>query len=249
MLTTFMTSSSNACALKRLVTIIPVLGILILASCSSLKSQKHTVDYFADNAYSNAVATVQHPAGEYYKGVTYVAYQGPLEDPYVAAYDHTIGRWSGPFKAGESILGKTPGAKIDNHGKPAMVIDDAGYIHLVFGGHGGLTSHGTNPLGDIHNGQQIHVVTKKPLDISSWEVLDNIPPFGTYSQFVKMDNGDIYCFIATVPIAATGFTSNQPTKAVVFHPLYPYLRLSFEQILQALTTHGMPGSQKVMVTR
>jgi len=28
----------------------------------------------------------------------------------------------------------------------------------------------------------------------SWEELDNIPPFGTYNQFVKMDNGDIYLF-------------------------------------------------------
>jgi len=26
------------------------------------------------------------------------------------------------------------------------------------------------------------------------EVLDNVDPFGTYSQFVKMDDGDIYLF-------------------------------------------------------
>ena len=152
------------------------------------------VHYFTDNGFSAAVKVLQHPAGEHYKGVTYVAYQGPLEDPYVASYDHGKDMWSGPFKAGESILGKTPGTKIDNHGKPAMIIDDTGYIHLVFGGHGGLTSHGTNPLGDVHNGQMIHVVTKNPLDISSWEVLDNIPPFGTYNQLIKMDNGDIYLF-------------------------------------------------------
>ncbi len=158
------------------------------------KQDTTIVDYFTDNGFSNAVATIQHPVGEYYKGVTYVTYQGPLEDPYVAAYSHTSNTWLGPFKAGVSVLGKTSGAKIDNHGKPAMVIDNAGYIHLVFGGHGGLPSHGINPLGDIHNGKQIHVVSKRPQDISSWEVLDNIPPFGTYNQFVKMDNGDIYLF-------------------------------------------------------
>ncbi|NIP16728.1 MAG: hypothetical protein GWM87_00115, partial [Xanthomonadales bacterium] len=101
------------------------------------------MDYFADNGYSNTVSTMQHPAGEHYEGVTYVAYQGPLEDPYVAAYDHAADQWTGPFKAGESILGKTPGAGIDNHGKPALVVDAQGYIHLVFGGHGGLPSHGT----------------------------------------------------------------------------------------------------------
>jgi hypothetical protein len=137
---------------------------------------------------------MQHPAGEYYEGVTYVAYQGPLEDPYVASYDHAAGEWSGPFKAGASIMGKTPGAKIDNHGKPALIVDGDGYIHLVFGGHGGLPSHGTNELGNTHKGQQIHVVSKRPRDISEWEVLDNISPFGTYNQFVKMNNGDIYLF-------------------------------------------------------
>ena len=152
------------------------------------------VDYFTNNAYSNTVGTMQHPSGEHFEGVTYVAYQGPLEDPYVAAYDHAAGEWSGPFKAGESIMGKTPGAKIDNHGKPALIVDREGYIHLVFGGHGGLPSHGTNELGNTHNGQQIHVVSKRPRDISEWEVLDNISPFGTYNQFVKMDNGDIYLF-------------------------------------------------------
>jgi len=152
------------------------------------------VDYFTDNGLSNTVKTMQHPAGEYYKGVTYVSYQGPLEDPYVAAYRHVTGEWLGPFKAGISTLGKTPGKKIDNHGKPAMMIDDLGYIHLIFGGHGGLPEHGVNTLGNTHGGRQIHVVTKNPQDISSWEVLDNISPFGTYSQFVKMDNGDIYYF-------------------------------------------------------
>jgi hypothetical protein len=161
-------------------------------SSNAAKDASPLVDYFADNGYGNAVRTMQHPAGEYHEGVTYVAYQGSLEDPYVAAYDHEKMQWSGPYKAGESVLGKNPDAKIDNHGKPAMIIDDVGYIHLVFGGHGGLPSYGENTLGNTHLGRMKHVVSKKPLDISSWEELDNIPPFGTYNQFVKMDNGDIY---------------------------------------------------------
>jgi hypothetical protein len=152
------------------------------------------VDYFVDNGYGTPVAPIQHPAGEYYRGVTYVAYQGWLEDPYVVAYDHEEGQWLGPFKAGESVLGKDPNTKIDNHGKPAMIIDDAGYIHLVFGGHGGLPSYGKNPLGNTHFGRMKHVASKNPLDISSWEELDNIPPFGTYNQFVKMYNSDLYLF-------------------------------------------------------
>jgi len=152
------------------------------------------VDYFTNNGFSGTVGTMQHPSGEYFEGVTYVSYQGPLEDPYVAAYDHDSDTWSGPFKAGESIMGKDPNHKIDNHGKPALVVDAEGYIHLVFGGHGGLPEHGENLLGNTHYGKMIHVVTKRPRDISEWEVLDNISPFGTYNQFVKMDNGDIYLF-------------------------------------------------------
>jgi len=169
-------------------------GIVLAMSAQAAQRTSGMVNYFADNGFGAPVKTMQHPSGEFYRGVTYVAYQGSLEDPYVAAYDHATGTWSGPFKAGESVLGKNPDAKIDNHGKPAMVIDEAGTIHLVFGGHGGLPMYGENPLGNTHTGRMIHVVTKNPLDVSSWKVLDNIPPFGTYNQFVKMDNGDIYLF-------------------------------------------------------
>jgi hypothetical protein len=175
-------------------TVIIVLGIAVLACSQATAETGPHVDYFTNNGYSNTISTMQHPAGEHYKGVTYVAYQGPLEDPYVAAYDHTNGKWLGPFKAGISEMGKTPGAEIDNHGKPTLVIDDEGYIHLFFGGHGGMPAHGTNEFGNTHRGRQIHVVSKRPQDISSWEVLDNVSPFGTYNQTVKMDNGDIYLF-------------------------------------------------------
>jgi hypothetical protein len=176
---------------------------IILISCNgrknnaSVKSNETSeVAYFADNGFGNAVALVQHPAGIYHKGITYVCYQGSLEDPYIASYNHTTGEWKGPFKAGVSEMGKDPNRpkKIDNHGKPSMIIDDAGYIHITFGGHGGMRKHGNNPLGNYSYGKNMHVVSQKPLDISSWEQLDNIPPFGTYNQFIKMDNGDIYLF-------------------------------------------------------
>ena len=175
---------------------------LILVGCNSNKKisptegDNQTVDYFADNGFGNAVAVVQHPAGVFHKDVTYVCYQGPLEDPYVASYNHKTGEWKGPFKAGVSEMGKDSNRKkkIDNHGKPAILIDDAGYIHIAFGGHGGTSSDGKNPLGNYHYGKNLHAVSKKPLDISVWETQDNISLFGTYSQFIKMDNGDIYLF-------------------------------------------------------
>ena len=165
-------------------------------SQKTIDKEGEMVDYFADNGFGNAVAIVQHPSGVYHKGITYVAYQGPLEDPYVASYNHTTKEWKGPFKAGVSQMGKDPNRKknIDNHGKPALLIDDEGYIHIAFGGHGGKRGDGHNPLGNHHYGKNLHAVSKKPLDISEWETLYNISIFGTYSQFLKMDNGDMYLF-------------------------------------------------------
>jgi hypothetical protein len=176
---------------------ISALCLSCIAADAKPKSKSKKVDHFADNGYGNAVAVIQHPAGQHHKGITYVSYQGPLEDPYIAAYNHKTEEWTGPFKAGVSLMGKDPTRKrkIDNHGKPSMIIDDAGYIHIFFGGHGGVPDvHGDNPLGNHHYGENKHVVSKRPLDITEWEELDTIPPFGTYNQVVKMDNGDIYLF-------------------------------------------------------
>ena len=157
-----------------------------------------TVSYFTDNGFGNPVATLQHPCAEQYKDVTYIAYQGPHEDPYVCAYDHAAKTWSGPVMAGENTMGKSPDpvdpSEPDNHGRPALIVDGKGYIHLIFGGHGGKPALGVNRLGTPGNGRQTHVVSKNPGDITAWDVLDNVDPFGTYSQFVKMDDGDIYLF-------------------------------------------------------
>ena len=165
------------------------------ASSTSATSAQYT-DYFADDGLGNAVAVVQHPAGEHHNGITYVSYQGPLEDPYVATYNHATGEWDGPYRAGLSELGRMPltEGRIDNHGKPTLIIDDEGYIHIFYGGHGGSRRDGVNPLGNVHNGRNRHAVSARPYDITEWVDLDNIPAFGTYNQAVKMDNGDMYLF-------------------------------------------------------
>ncbi|WP_395344441.1 BNR-4 repeat-containing protein [Ningiella sp. W23] len=152
-------------------------------------------EYFVDNGTGNPLAVVQYPAGEYHKGVTYVSYQGPFEDPYVAAFNHQTQEWQGPFRAGTSELGRREGrTKFDNHGKPTLLIDDEGYIHIFYGGHGGDKHHGKNPLGNVHHGANKNSISKRPLDITEWEEVDNISVFGTYNQAIKMDNGDIYLF-------------------------------------------------------
>jgi hypothetical protein len=159
------------------------------------------VDHFTDNGFGNPSSTLQHPTGEHFKGTTYIAYQGPHEDSYVAAYHHATRKWSGPVLAGVNVMGKTPdpisNVEVDNHGKPAMMVDGKGYIHVVYGAHGGTPLLGENKLGTpggLRGGKLTHVVSRNPEDISSWVVLDNISPFGTYPQFVQMDDGDIYLF-------------------------------------------------------
>ncbi len=167
-----------------------------LGGVGSATAADAKVDHFADNALGNALAVVQQPAGIHKNGITYVSYQGPLEDPYVASYNHKTKTWQGPFKAGDSELGKdlTQPKNIDNHGKPTMMIDNLGHIHVFFGGHGGDARHGKNVKGNTHYAANKHVVSKRPYDITEWQELDTITPFGTYNQAVKMDNGDIYVF-------------------------------------------------------
>ncbi len=159
------------------------------------------VDYFTDNGFGNPSTTLQHPTGEFFKGTTYLAYQGPHEDSYVAAYNHAKKKWSGPVLAGVNLMGKTPdpvaNGELDNHGKPAMMVDSKGYIHVVYGAHGGSPVLGKNTLGtpgSLRGGKLTHLVSKNPEDISSWKVMENISPFGTYPQFVQMDDGTIYLF-------------------------------------------------------
>jgi hypothetical protein len=173
--------------------------ILLASAICTVGVYATEVEYFTDNGYGNPTATMQHPSGEFFEGTTYIAYQGPHEDPYVCSYHHATKQWSGPEKAGINLMGREQDAvtregRVDNHGRPAMIIDARGYIHLAFGGHGGSSSLGDNQRGAAGKGKQTHVVSKRPLDITEWEFLDNISPFGTYSQWVKMDNGDLYLF-------------------------------------------------------
>jgi len=171
-----------------------ITGVTILLTAYPAFAQAtEQCNYFSKYGFGTPVKTMQHPSAEYYNGVTYIAYQGYHEDAYVCAYNHNQKTWYGPYHAGVSLLGdKWP--EIDNHGRPTLVVSNDGYIHLFYGGHGGLKEFGENPLGSNGTGKQIHLVSKYPEDITEWEELPNVSPFGTYNQTVKMDNGDIYFF-------------------------------------------------------
>jgi len=187
----------SKCAFSLTVIVVALSGCV--SDRHSYPSQNQTADadtvaYFTDTGLSNPISILQHPAGEHANGVTYITYQGVLEDPYAAFYNHNTKKWSGPIKAGTSEMGKNPSRKIENHGKPALIIDDLGYTHIAFGGHGGTPELGVNKLGNYNYGKMKHVVSKRPYDITEWEERDNISPFGTYNQWLKMSNGDLYLF-------------------------------------------------------
>ncbi|KHT64381.1 hypothetical protein RJ45_06595 [Photobacterium gaetbulicola] len=171
-----------------------LLGSLWGGDIQAEDTPKDMVEYFTSSGFSTPVAIVNSPAGVYVNGVTYVTYQGAKTDPYIASYHHETQEWQGPYKAGTSLLGKDEASAKDSHGKPTMLIDNDEYIHLFFGGHGGSDAFGENELGNVFRGMNKHVVSVKPYDISEFEELDNISPFGNYNQAIKMDNGDIYLF-------------------------------------------------------
>ncbi|WP_371193876.1 BNR-4 repeat-containing protein [Glaciecola sp. SC05] len=126
----------------------------------------------------------------------YITYQGHLTDPYVASYDLKSHKWDGPYKAGHSTLSKD-GRKIDSHGRPIIEVDSQGYIHIIFGGHGGEREDGLNPLSidtPHAGGRMIHVVSTKPHDLSEFVEKDDISPFASYTKSYQMANGDIYFF-------------------------------------------------------
>jgi hypothetical protein len=148
--------------------------------------------HFTENLPGNP-----HRGWQYLDGDTlYITYQGKLTDPYVASYNVVTQEWKGPFKAAESTLSKGD-RKIDSHGRPIIEMDSNGYLHIVYGGHGGEREDGLNPLSidtPHAGGRMLHVVSKKPYDISEFEYVNDISPFASYTKSYKMGNGDIYLF-------------------------------------------------------
>lgn len=207
--------------------------LIMLCICCLFQTNAHsnanavdTVGYFANNGLGNSVAIIQHPAGVHFNDVTYVSYQGPEVAPYVASYNHTTKQWAGPFKAGNSDLGQVllETGRANSHGKPTMLIDDLGYIHIFYGGHGGGSKYGVNPYGRGGLARNKHAVSKKPYDITEWEDLDNISIFGTYNQAIKMDNGDIYLIYRHGAHRSDWVYQKSSDHGRTFAPVVPFLK-------------------------
>lgn len=150
-----------------------------------------------DGYFSGYLPKNRSPGDSHYRdGKIYIAYEGELTDPYITSYDVKTHKWDGPYKAGHNTLSKN-WRKLDGHGEPTMQQDDDGYFHITFGGHGGEQEDGLNPLSidtPHAGGRFTHVVSDKPNDISSFSPKNDVSPFASYAQSVKMSNGDMYFF-------------------------------------------------------
>ncbi len=94
-------------------------------------------DFFAKDTSGQAVYEDMaiKPQAIHRNGVTYIAYQGWLNDPYVIGYVHATETWDGPYKVGDNPL-NAGGNPLNTHGAPALHIDQAGHLHVFWGAHG-----------------------------------------------------------------------------------------------------------------
>lgn len=150
-----------------------LLGLVMLAAAFALSATPAvalTAPYFATNLPESGILgqMVNQPQAVRAVDVTYIAYQGPGLDPYVASYNWSTLKWSGPYRAG------TNAQVSDAHGAPAIFIDSAGYIHLYFGPHRAALSH---------------TMSAGPGRIDAWVAKPKIPGDITYPQIVRTADG------------------------------------------------------------
>ncbi len=127
-----------------------------------------TAPYFAPNLPENGIfgQMVDQPQAVHHGNVTYVAYQGPGLDPYIAAYHWDTKTWEGPVKA--AVNAQTT----DAHGSPSIFVDVNDYVHIFYGPH-------REPLS--------HAMSKVPNSISGgWTTMPKIGTDVTYPQVVRV---------------------------------------------------------------
>ncbi|MBN2405033.1 MAG: cell wall-binding repeat-containing protein [Coriobacteriia bacterium] len=130
--------------------------------------------YFARNGGQEAILSGMaiNPAAIRVGNVTYLAYQGPGFDPYVASYESATGVWRGPTRVGTNPL------KLDAHGAPALYLDPSGRLHAFYGSHNTAMQHSRQSSAG---------------PAASWEPLPALPA-GTYPQVASLSGDRMLLF-------------------------------------------------------
>jgi len=161
---------------RKLVALLLVMSMLVTGlGISPLHASAAQHPFFVKNGPKNAIfgQMANQPQAVRYGRYTFVAYQGPALDPYVAAWNHEANRWIGPYRAGVNPFKK------DSHGAPAIHVDGEGYVHVYYGAY-------HTPL--------LHVRSTETLSIDSWVKLPSMGTQVTYPQVVHDADGGAELF-------------------------------------------------------
>jgi hypothetical protein len=116
------------------------------------------------------------PSAYYYDGRTYVTWQGVDLAPYVAYYTSATGMWTGPVRVGNNPLTN------DDHGCPAIMVDNSGYIYITYGAHDSALKFAKST---------------SPENISAWTVMSDPTSQATYPYLLKDASGNIWLLYRT----------------------------------------------------
>ncbi|MBN2248059.1 MAG: cell wall-binding repeat-containing protein [Coriobacteriia bacterium] len=133
-----------------------------------------TVPYFARFAAQEAMLSEMaiQPAALRVGDVTYLAFQGPGFDPYIASYESETATWRGPTRIGTNPL------RLDAHGAPSLYVDPAGRVHAFYGAH-------WTPI--------LHARQNASGPDATWQSAPSLP-VGTYPQAVPLGGSDMLVF-------------------------------------------------------
>lgn len=152
-------------------------------------------DFFDGGASGNATyeamaispEAVHDPA----TGQTFLVYQGHGLDPYISVYDEGRDRWAGPYQVGSNRLS----GREDAHGGPALALDRDGYLHVLYGSHGGTIS--------IAHSAYPHAAAKW-VDDGVVRHANGSPIYGTYAQLDTTADGRIRLVYRDASTAGSG---------------------------------------------
>jgi hypothetical protein len=130
---------------------------------------------------------ISYPAGA--KRITqqmladFYPHENTSVNPFIVVFDHATGQYEGPYKLAN--VGKIN----DQHNYPVLVEDANGYLHVFYSYHNDRGS----TTGDYR--AITHFKSKKPGDVSSWDVKD-VPntEHHTYLQIIKDRKGGFHAF-------------------------------------------------------
>ncbi len=113
---------------------------VVLVGTEVLVGSAHAfmADFFAKDTSGQAIYEDMAigPQAVHMDGVTYIAYQGWLNDPYITAFDHATREWDGPYKVGDNPLNVSANP-LNTHGAPALYADrTTGHLYVYWGAHG-----------------------------------------------------------------------------------------------------------------